>query len=148
VVHPYFAAFRLSFRHAPYTLGMGSVPSTTETGTWLELFRSDDLLQARAVATCVAAMEFDVRLISAAAIRSGTASGSDLEDDFPGPYVIEVPAEDIRDLASVLREIIEEQREFDDRIATRHHRRQLKLLLILGSAGVVEVLVIWRLMDA
>jgi hypothetical protein len=51
-------------------------------------------------------------------------------------------------LASVLREIIDEQREFDERIALRHHHRQLKPLLILGSAGVVEVLVIWRLMDA
>jgi len=33
---------------------------------WRELYRCDDLRQARAVATCVAAMEFDVRLCSAA----------------------------------------------------------------------------------
>lgn len=127
---------------------MVSLPSTIETGTWCELFRCDDLLQARAVATCVAAMEFDVRLISAAAIRPGSKAAPDHDVEFPGPYVIEVPAEHWRDLSSVLREIIDEQREFDDYLASRHQRRQFKLLLVLSATGVVEVLVIWRLINA
>lgn len=126
---------------------MVSLPSTIETGEWCELFRSDDLLLARAVATCVAAMEFDVRLISAAAIRPGSNAAPDHDAEFPGPYVIEVPSEHWRDLSSVLREIIDEQCEFDERLAMRQQRRQLKLLLVLSATGVVEVLIIWRLID-
>jgi hypothetical protein len=141
----FFANCGLSFCHAPYTLGMVSSPSTLDLRTWRELYRCNDLRQARAVATCIAAMEFDVRLHSASSIRRG--DGLDDDAEFRGPFVIEVPVEHWPDLAGVLVEIIQEQREFDEWIELRSQRRQLKIVLILGAAGVVEVFAIWQMLD-
>ena len=142
-----FAANRLFFQYAPYTFNMVSSRSAVElpSEAWRELYRCENLVQARAVATCIAAMEFDVRLSSAALSRHSAATGDD--EDFPGPYVVEVPMEHWSDLADVLLEIVREQQEFDEMLEMRAHRRQLQVVLILGAAGVVEVLAIWHLLD-
>ena len=92
-------------------------------------------------------MEFDVRLTSARSIRCGHAIEDDAGGELPGPYVIEVPAEHWTDLADVLKEIIAEQREFDEWIELRAQRRQLQVVLILGGAGAIGVLTIWQLLD-
>lgn len=104
---------------------------------WRELCRFDDLLQARAVATSVAAMEFDVRLCAAA--------DPACEDDDAGrpPFVVEVVHTDWPDLAEVLDEIIDEQQEFDLRLATRTtHRdgRRVMVVIILTSAADILLL--------
>ena len=102
---------------------------------WRELYRTNDLSQARAVATAVGAMEFDVQL---------RAVGRDLstdDADSPGnpPYVVDVRSEDLDQLRPVLDQIIDEQREFDERLAAKskrklRHQRIVLALVLLGSA--------------
>ena len=105
---------------------------------WRELCRFDDLLQARAVATSVAAMEFDVRLCAAADPAH--------EDDDAGrpPYVVEVVHTDWPDLAEVLDEIVDEQVEFDRMLACRPaiNARQVRIVIVLTVTGTVELLLL------
>lgn len=116
---------------------------------WRELYRCDDLVQARAVATSIAAMEFDVRLHAPLAKSVDDEPGEDVvEFNCPGPYVIEVPEEHWPDLAEVLRDIIAEQAEFDERIELRRYRHQRKLVVVLAVAGIADALILWRLLDS
>ncbi|MHC4991173.1 MAG: hypothetical protein ACYTGC_09350, partial [Planctomycetota bacterium] len=65
---------------------------------WRPLFHSDDLNKARVVATCVAAMEYDVRLRG-----DGSGDFADEDDLVPdGPFQVLVPAADWRSLVDVL----------------------------------------------
>lgn len=144
---------------------------------WRELFRSDDLRLARAVATSIAAMEFDVRLRSAAhAVESGdddaagdTIAAVDLseprfsphgatafqhaacpctDDCVVGPHVIDVPADAWLSLHGILSEIIDEQREFDQMLEERRERNRTTLVVVLSITAAAEVVLIWRLLDA
>jgi hypothetical protein len=113
---------------------------------WRELFRCDDLKLARAVATCIAAMEFDVRLCSINPASWDLEEGRD--EDVPGPHVIEVPANFWPQLAGVLGEIIDEQREFDQTLEWRRERRRTTLIIVLSITTAVEVVMIWRLLES
>ena len=119
--------------------------------TWRELYRCDDLKLARAVATTVAAMEFDVRLCSihpaAGGVDADESDANQREVDIPGPHVIEVPAPHLRQLAAVLGEIIEEQREFDATIEWRRDRRRARIVVILSVTTAAEVALIWKLLE-
>ena len=101
---------------------------------WRELYRSQDLLEARAVATSIAAMEFEACLCT--------------EDDERLGYVIRVRLDDWPDLADVLPEILHEQQEFDRRLEQRKavpDRR--RIVLIVTLTGIVEVLAILRIIE-
>jgi hypothetical protein len=99
---------------------------------WTELYQSDDLHQARVVATCLSAMEFDVRLCTAAA-----------------PYAVRVPIEDFSTLSEVLAEIIDEQAQFDqfmERWEQRSRKAERRLLIVmlvlvggLGAVGAIDL---------
>lgn len=112
--------------------------------SWCELCRFDDLLQARAVTTSIAAMEFDVRLCAV-----GSPARSD-PDTHPGrpPFIVQVDITDVRDLAEVLDEIIEEQREFD-RMLTQRSRvaRTAPILTVITLTGAAEAVLILALLD-
>ena len=112
--------------------------------SWRELCRFDDLLQARAVATSIAAMEFEVRLC-ASEKRDRTDPA-----DHPGepPYVVQVTPAQWQDLAEVLDQIIGEQQEFDRWLA--EHRaagRRIRVVSVICWAGAVELLVLLALLD-
>lgn len=100
---------------------------------WQELCRFTDQNLARAVATSIAAMEFDVRLI-------------EIED--PNQYVIEVDHDNWSVLNDLLQEIVDEQIEFDDLLefhqATRSRQR---IIIIIALTGVVEVMAILGLIE-
>ena len=103
---------------------------------WCELCRFDDLLLARAVATSIASMEFDVRLCA-----FGSTSRSDDESP-PGrpPYVVQVDNVNVRELAEVLDEIIEEQREFDRMLADRGRNvRPVRIVTVITLTGAAEL---------
>jgi hypothetical protein len=143
---------------------------TDHQNTWRELYRCSDLKQARAVATTIAAMEFDVRLASAS-IEAWTNdeqhettaddSSSHLnacnritafisrndEDELPGPYVIEVPDSTWPQLADVLFEIIAEQQEFDQMLEWRRERNRVQLVIVLSITTAAEAAVVWRLLE-
>lgn len=130
----------------------------SNVAAWRELFRCDDLKLARAVATSIAAMEFDVRVCSinpAAWVCADNdvdhkSSSCSRDDDcvIPGPHVIEVPASVWPQLAGVLGEIIDEQREFDELLELRRERHRTRLVIVLSVTTAAEVLLIWRLLDA
>ncbi len=107
------------------------------TAQWRELCRFNDPQLARAVATSVASMEFDVRL------------NPDKPTDLASPpFIVQVDDSDWATLTDVLDEIIDEQVQFD-RLFEMHHvkyRRQ-RIVLILTLAGVVEALVILGLIE-
>jgi hypothetical protein len=113
--------------------------------SWRELCRFDDPLLARAVATSIEAMEFDV-LLRAADGSPGTAD----EAAHPGspPYVVQVVASEWGDLADVLEEIITEQQEFDrmllrQQAAGRHSR----IVTVIALTGAAELLLMLALID-
>ncbi len=130
----FYGETRISFGLASSRGTLAIMRTATD---WRELCRFDDLLQARAVATSVAAMEFDVRLCAAADPAR--------EDDDAGrpPYVVEVVHTDWPDLAEVLDQIIDEQQEFDLRLATRAAQRdgrRVMVVIILTSAADILLL--------
>jgi hypothetical protein len=111
---------------------------------WRELCRFNDPLMARAVATAIEAMEFDVLL------RVGDDPCGIDGAPRPGraPYVVEVGAADWSDLADVLQEIIDEQQEFDRmviqrRVAGRHGR----IVAVVGLVGAAELLLMLALLE-
>ena len=111
---------------------------------WHELCRFDDVVLARAVATSIAAMEFDVRICA-----SGHPAGTD-DADHPGrpPYVVEVAPGELTDLAEVLDEIIDEQQEFDRILAERRvSGGRACLVAVVGLTGAVDLLVVLALLD-
>ncbi len=109
---------------------------------WRELCRFEDLGLARAVATSIAAMEFDVRM---------SARGPVTDDDaHPGrpPYVIQVEHGVWDELADVLDEIVEEQQEFDRLLAERHTAgHHVRIVTVITLAGAADVLVLLGLID-
>ena len=115
---------------------------------WRELFRCDDLKLARAVATSIAAMEFDVRLCSINPAARDVVEDAGDADNRPGPHVIEVAAMHWHALAGVLGEIIEEQREFDRMLEWRRERNRVRLVIVLSIGTAAEVALIWRLLEA
>ncbi len=111
-------------------------------GSWCELCRFEDLLLARAVATSIAAMEFDVRL-------NAPDRGTD-DDAHPGrpPYVIQVGRGAWNELADVLDEIIDEQQEFDRRLAApRTTGRHARIVTVITLTGAADVLLLLGLID-
>ncbi len=102
---------------------------------WCELARFDDLPMARAVATSIAAMEFDVRL----------AGGED--EGPPSPYRVEVHSACFGDLADVLHEIIDEQVEFDRRLAQRGGGPGAGVIIFITVAGTLDIMVLLGLLD-
>ena len=128
-------ATRISFGLASSRGTLSVMRTVTD---WRELCRFDDLLEARAVVTSIAAMEFDVRLSAA----GDPARESD--DAGRPPYVVEVIHNDLPDLAEVLSEIIYEQREFDRHLARcgveRHGRRMMIVILLTGAADIFVLL--------
>ena len=100
--------------------------------SWCELCRFDDLVLARAVATSIASMEYNVRL---------------WEIDRP-PYIVQVDNVDVRSLADVLDEIIDEQREFDRMLADRSRAvRPFRIVTVVTLTGAAELALILALMD-
>lgn len=112
--------------------------------SWCELCRFDDLLQARAVTTSIASMEFEVRLCAA-----GSSARTDPETH-PGrpPFIVQVNLSDVRDLADVLDEIIDEQREFDRMLDQRSGAtRSARLMTIITLTGAAEAALLLALLD-
>ncbi len=111
-------------------------------GAWCELCRFEDLLLARAVATSIAAMEFDVRLNAL-----GGATDDDAHSGRP-PYVILVGRGARNELADVLDEIIDEQQEFDRRLAEpRTAGRHARMVTVITLTGAADVLLLLGLID-
>ena len=103
-------------------------------GTWRELARFDDASLARAVATSIASMEFDVRVRTAR--KQATC------------YRIEVHHAHWGDLAEVLDEIVDEQMEFDRALADRGAGHDAAIIIIVLLSGTVDLLALMRLLDA
>lgn len=105
------------------------------TNKWQELCRFTDHTLARAVATSIASMEFDVRLI-------------EIGKQNQRQYVIEVDHDHWGSLSEILQEIVDEQVEFDDLLeihqATRGRQR---IIIIIAITGVVEVMAILGLIE-
>lgn len=102
---------------------------------WQELCRFTDQTLSQAVATSIASMEFDVRLI-------------EIENHNNRQFVIEVDHEHFEALNDILQEIVDEQIEFDDLLelhqATRDRQR---IIIFIALTGVVEVIVILRFIE-
>ncbi len=105
--------------------------------SWCELCRFDDPCLARAVATSIAAMEFDVRLDPGGLHAADTRSGSPT-------FVVEVFTTDWHELADVLNEIVDEQQEFDrwlaDRQTVSRHARLVTVITLTGAADLLLLL--------
>lgn len=112
--------------------------------TWCELCRFDDLVLARAVATSIASMEFDVRL---SAIGCTTRPDDEPNQGRP-PYIVQVDHVDVRDLTDVLDEIIDEQREFDRMLSDRNRSvRPMRIMTVITLTGAAELALILALID-
>jgi len=114
---------------------------------WRELCRFDDLLSARAVATSIAAMEFDVRLCAADAPAEPPPEHA---HDHPGrpPFVVEVRSRHWHDLADVIDEIIAEQREFDLALESRRGAgRPARLVAVIALTGTVDLVILLSSLD-
>jgi hypothetical protein len=97
----------------------------SENEQWRELYRTDDLLRARAVATSIAAMEFEVHLIGADERddQALTEEPQPAPADFSGPFIIQVRHEDFSTLNDALDEIVREQEDFDVDVEAKKHPR-------------------------
>ena len=114
--------------------------------SWQELCRFDDVLLARAVATSIAAMEFEVRLCAVGAGHA--ARGDAAEQPGPPPYIVQVSPAQWSDLAEILDEIIREQREFDRLLTERRTSGSRAVVVtVIGLTGAVDVLVLLGLLD-
>jgi hypothetical protein len=112
---------------------------------WRDLHWCEDLIQARRIATAIAAMEFDVRVRNAAT----ALPVQDNEEDWGGGYVVQARAADRPDLAGVLDQIIDEQQEFDAKLEAWHGRMGrlhriflgvvVGLIIVLAILGVIEL---------
>jgi len=106
---------------------------------WRELTRTDDLRLAMNIATTIAAMQFDVRLCG----RDGALLRN--AEPLPGgPYLVLIRPADWPDLHDVLDQIIDEQIEFDARLAARDRKslRLSRIVMILSSAIVAALAVL------
>ena len=111
---------------------------------WQELCRFDDLMLARAVATSIAAMEFDVCLCAAGdphAAGDDDGRVDDGADPLRPPYVVQVSPGSWHQLAAVLDEIIDEQQEFDRQVAQHQATsRRAHIVAVISLAGVGELI--------
>ncbi|MHC5002093.1 MAG: hypothetical protein ACYTJ0_03135 [Planctomycetota bacterium] len=112
--------------------------------SWRALYRCDDLNKARTVATCLAAMEYDVEL-------HGLCGPVEIETDSAGcfaPFEVRVPATDWASLAEVLDEIIEEQEQFDELVGSLEQRvSQAERRLLVTMIIVVSTLAVAGAID-
>lgn len=113
---------------------------------WRELCRFDDPQLARAVATSIASMEFEVRLRDND--RFAEQDNDEPTDLTAPPCIVQVDDSDWATLTDILDEIIDEQIQFDQLFEMHHvkYRRQ-RIVIILTLAGVVEALVILGLIE-
>ncbi|MHC5022444.1 MAG: hypothetical protein ACYTGG_00840 [Planctomycetota bacterium] len=110
---------------------------------WRDLYRCECPVRARAVATSIASMQFDVRLLG--------DDGRDINDGWPEnvTFIVRVPESDWDQLAAVLDEIIAEQEDFDDFLRDRDDRvgraqrrfivAMVILLAALAAGGAIEL---------
>ena len=100
--------------------------------SWRELCRFEDPMLARAVATSIASMEFDVRL---------RPSG--------GPaVVVQVVSGEWGELADVLDEIVDEQVEFDRMLLDRSSATPPpRIIIVIAVTGAAELLLLLALVD-
>lgn len=113
---------------------------------WRELCRFKDPQLARAVATSIASMEYEVRLpVNDRLSQQNSDEPTDLGTP---PYIVQVDDSDWATLTDVLDEIVDEQVQFDRLFETHHikYRRQ-RIVIILTLTGVVEALVILGLIE-
>ncbi|MBT8486509.1 MAG: hypothetical protein HKO59_07305 [Phycisphaerales bacterium] len=112
--------------------------------SWCELCMCDDLAEARAVATTVAAMEFECRVLDA-------STGAEIEpgvEAIDRPCVVEVHPEDRDALGDVLEEIRQEQSEFDAAIAARDGGGRFVTSVLIGVLTlIVAILATLRLIE-
>ncbi len=95
---------------------------------WRVLARFDDPGLASAVATTIAAMEFEVRLEQ--------------------PSVVEVMEDDQADLAEVLDEIVAEQQEFDRLLEEKRNRAERSgVLILLILSGTADAMILLSMLD-
>ena len=109
---------------------------------WPALYTSVDLPRARMLATCLAAMDFEV------ALEEEPAEGLARSGGGP-PHVVRVRAADHSELQELLEEILDEQMAFDESVdrwherAGRTERRLLVTMIIIVSAlavaGAIEL---------
>ena len=115
-----------------------------DVSDWRRLHRCEDLHSARAVATSIAAMEFEVRvrdLISGALVDVA-------DDDLTGPFAIEVRGADWAELADVLEEIIDEQETFDAFLDRWHARSTRAMRIVLALVVlIIALLAIFGVLD-
>jgi len=111
---------------------------------WRDLYWCEGLARARAIATSIAAMEYDVRL------RNATTALPVLDDeeDWGGGYIIEARSADWNDLVDVIDQIIDEQQEFDQFVEDWHGRAGRLHRVFLGVViGLVIVLAILGMIE-
>ncbi|MCH7603316.1 MAG: hypothetical protein IIB54_11170 [Planctomycetes bacterium] len=112
--------------------------------SWRELYRSNDLHEASMIATCIAAMEFEVVL--------SDATGQHIDKPSPHqsrpPFIVKVTSACWAQLNDVLEEIIEEQMQFDSYLSSWHETaaRWEKHMLVLLIA-IVMVLATFGLIN-
>ena len=89
-------------------------------------------------------MQFDVPVC---AIGCTTRPDDEPDHDRP-PYVVQVDHVDFRELADVLDEIIDEQREFDRMLADRSRAvRPIRIMTVVTLTGAAELALLLALMD-
>lgn len=107
------------------------------TETWRELYRTNDLSLAHTIATCIEGMEFDVRL------RDSLGRVIDASEDSAGaklqaPYGIDVPQDQWSALREIVNELIQEQMEFDTKVAAdRARATRVAQILALSAVALV-----------
>lgn len=114
---------------------------------WYELYRNNDALLARSVATSIASMAFDVRLLDRRGIE--IEPGTEITDDVEPPFAVLVLDADAATLVEVLPEIIAEQTDFDDLMLqyerTLGRRRRSLLIVLIAIVAVLSTLGLIRL---
>jgi hypothetical protein len=107
-----------------------------DVSDWRRLHRCEDLRGARAVATSIAAMEFEVRVRD---LISGVLVDV-VDDELTGPFAIEVRGADWADLADVLDELIDEQETFDAFVDGWHARSTRAMRIVLAAVVLIIAL--------
>jgi len=103
---------------------------------WRELYRTNDLSLARTIATCIEGMEFDVRLRD----MHGSAvdeSAQAPDASFKPPFAVDVANEHWASLREIVNDLIEEQTEFDSKIAADRQRATRVAQVIALSAAAL-----------
>jgi len=115
----------------------------SDSTVWRTLYRCDDLMQARAVATSIEAMEYEVQIRFGEGDEATTDGERDISAEFKGPFSVQVPERDWPELARVLDEIVQEQVEFDQQIQQRQRQKRRSGLII--AIAMLLVVMLWRI---